>query len=146
LDNYSPQVKLIFPRGTANRVDMPGVSTEANIQSQRAGTATWRRLDSRCTESCQAPINRTEDRRLRLHSGTAAPAGAAVRIDKDDSLLLGEVIGCRQEGEGWEMLVQIDQVIPSIPDLAQLVRAIVGPAQRESDRRSDGVPARQDSR
>lgn len=123
------------------------VKTQQTLQPVIGGTATWRRLDGSAGESWTATITGIEDRRLKISTDSAVPAGTPVRIDKDGSLLLGEVLFCRSERTVAEMLVQIDQVIPSVPDLALLVRAIVGAARQDVAAGTPaGVPTAQPSR
>ena len=52
--------------------------------------------------------------------------GAAVRINLEDSLLLGEVCHIRQDGGSWIFGIKLDQVIPSVSEVARLVSAIMG--------------------
>lgn len=52
--------------------------------------------------------------------------GAAVRIDFDDSLWLGEVCHCHEQGQDQIIGIKLDQVIPSISELARLVSAVMG--------------------
>jgi hypothetical protein len=62
---------------------------------------------------------------------TALPACTAVRVDVEGALVLGEVVHSSEEGDGWTVIVSIDQVIPSLPDLVNLVQGVFGAAPAE---------------
>src|SRR4051812_15991560 len=51
--------------------------------------------------------------------------GAAVRIDLEDSMLLGEVCGCCGDLNGFTVQVHVLEAIPSMSDLARLVSAVM---------------------
>jgi hypothetical protein len=53
------------------------------------------------------------------------PVGAALRIDLNDSMLLGEVCHCRPVGSEYHIGIELSQVIPSMTDLAKLVSAVM---------------------
>lgn len=117
------------------------MNTQRTLQPQLSGAATWRRLDESAADSWPATITCIDGRRLTIVTGHRVPARTPVRIDKDGSLLLGEVLHCRTDSAVWETLVQIDQVILSTPDLALLVRAIADPAgQMEPAANREAVP------
>lgn len=71
------------------------------------------------------------DARVRNASGrglglfTAAPVtpGAAIRIELDDSLVLGEAIYCRSEPEGHFIGVELDQVLVGLTELGRNLAA-----------------------
>jgi hypothetical protein len=78
--------------------------------------------------------DRTFDVQLRDFSqggaciGSATPfaCGAPVRLDLDDSLLLGEIVHCRQEGTDYQVGLRFEQCIGRVSDLQRLVGALVG--------------------
>lgn len=94
------------------------------------GKVTWQQLDGPGTPDRSAIITGTGKKRLTMLAGAPAPCGSPVRIDKDESVILGEVVFCGAESGGWSVLVEIDQVIPSVPDLARLMYAIGGGSVR----------------
>jgi hypothetical protein len=74
-------------------------------------------------------------RRAELRSESAVTPGTAVRIDLEDSMLLGEVAGCGSEGSLFVTQVEVVEAIPSLSDLARLVSAVMNEGRVEvSDR------------
>ncbi len=65
--------------------------------------------------------------------------GEAVRIDLDDSLLLGEICYCRPESGSFVIGIEMSNVIPAMTDLRKLVAAIMqeSPVRQEATRVSD---------
>lgn len=59
----------------------------------------------------------------------AVAHGTAVRIDLNDSLLLGEVSTCVSESDGFVATIGIVEAIPSLSDLAKLVAAVMNEAR-----------------
>jgi len=68
-------------------------------------------------------------RRANLRLQNAVAHGAAVRIDLNDSLLLGEVSTCIAEADGFVATVGVEEAIPSLSDLAKLVSAVMSEAR-----------------
>jgi PilZ domain len=62
--------------------------------------------------------------------------GTALKIELDDSLLLGEVIYCREDEASYYVGVEIEQALRGLGDLAQAVRAFSdepsGPQQTDA--------------
>jgi hypothetical protein len=78
---------------------------------------------------------------LTLTASAPLLPGTAVRLDVDGGLVLGEVVGA-EVGAGRSYLsVKIDQVIPSISELASLVQQVMDAAREVPERRRD-VPQR----
>jgi hypothetical protein len=74
-----------------------------------------------------------DGRLLQVNTGTVSvqcttgiPMGAALRIDADDVLLLGECRRCELDGSQFRAEVGLKQIIPSMSNLAKLVSAICG--------------------
>ena len=65
--------------------------------------------------------------------------GTAVRLDVDGGLVLGEVVGAEMGNTRSYLSVKIDQVIPSLSELAQLVQRVMD-ASREGPRQNREVP------
>ena len=59
---------------------------------------------------------------------TAFTAGDPVRVQIDDSLLLGEVCYCHPKNEGFVIGIEIDQVLNGLAALERLNRALRGEA------------------
>lgn len=53
-------------------------------------------------------------------------AGQPVRVDVDDTLLLGEVCYCEPGEKEFVVGIEIDQALGSLSDLARLNRALLG--------------------
>ena len=65
-------------------------------------------------------------RGIRVFLQVSLRAGEPVRIDIEDTLLLGEVCYCQPEDDGFVVGVEIDQALGSLRDLARLNRALLG--------------------
>jgi hypothetical protein len=50
--------------------------------------------------------------------------GAAVRLEFDDSVLLGEVCACEPSPEGSQVRVAVRDAIPTMSDLGRLITAV----------------------
>lgn len=70
-------------------------------------------------------------RRAELRSESAVAPGTAVRIDLEDSMLLGEVAGCIPEGSLFAAQIEVVEAIPSLSDLARLVAAVMNEGRAE---------------
>ena len=70
-------------------------------------------------------------RRAEVRSECAVAPGTAVRIDLEDSMLLGEVAGCGSEGPLFVTQIEVVQAIPSLSDLARLVAAVMNEGRVE---------------
>jgi hypothetical protein len=77
---------------------------------------------------------------LQLLSHAPLSPATAVRIDVEGGMVLGEVIGCETRPEGCMLAVKIDQVIPSVSELARLVEHVMCES-RASDRSRTPRPA-----
>ena len=60
-------------------------------------------------------------------------AGTAVRLDGEDRMLLGEVVYCRREMQGYRSRLRFCHALNSLADLAALVEALLR-EQRTSTR------------
>jgi hypothetical protein len=59
---------------------------------------------------------------MSLRLGQRVPPGTALRIDLPDSMLLGEVIYCRAEGEDWYAGIELEHALFSLNELAEALR------------------------
>ena len=55
-----------------------------------------------------------------MTAGPVAP-GAAIRIEIDDSIVLGEAIYCRDESGGHFIGVELDQVLVGLTELGRIL-------------------------
>ena len=66
---------------------------------------------------------------LYLKSPCSLQRGAAVRVDVNGGLVLGEIAACEDADDGLLVSVRIDHVIPSVSDLAKLVERVMCESQ-----------------
>jgi len=52
------------------------------------------------------------------------PPGAAIRIEMDDCMVLGEAIYCRSDGDGHFIGVELDQVLVGLTELSRNLAAL----------------------
>jgi hypothetical protein len=50
-------------------------------------------------------------------------SGAAIRIEIEDAVVLGEAIYCRKDGEGYFIGVELDQVLVGLTELGRRLSA-----------------------
>ena len=60
----------------------------------------------------------------RVDSSHPVPEGAIVRIESADALLIGQCRRCHATDSRFEMQIVLQQVIPAVTELANLVAAI----------------------
>lgn len=127
-DTSSPQKK--FSVGPAFRADKPGVTHFAlHSNPQFEGPATVRILGAPQTagEPVSGTVLKFAGRRLTMTVASEVPPGSAVRIDVNGGLILGEVLGEAENAHHADAVsVAVDQVIPSLSDLARLVNSVCG--------------------
>ena len=63
-------------------------------------------------------------RGLRILVPDAVDPGDAVKIDLEDTLLLGEICYCKPRDYGYIVGIEVDQVLSGLADLARLNRAL----------------------
>ena len=61
------------------------------------------------------------------------PVNAAVKVEGDDWMMLGEVCYCRQEGIHFVAGLKIDQTLENLEELAELNKNLVG-SERKTER------------
>jgi hypothetical protein len=81
-----------------------------------------------------------------VYSVRAIESGAAIRIDSGDALLVGECRACRAGESQFEAQITLEQIIPSVTDLARLVAAIIEVSPNRTAPRTNGVPVEAHSR
>lgn len=94
------------------------------------GAAYGRRFD--------ATLMSADSRRMHLFVPDSIPADSAVRIDVAGGMVLAQVELCRSGADGFEATVCIDQVIPSVSDLANLISAVMRRGTPAQDRATAG--------
>src|SRR5687768_1252202 len=84
---------------------------------------------------------RSDGRVLTVTASAPLLPGTAVRLDVDGGLVLGEVVGAEMGASRSYLSIKIDQVIPSMSELASLVQQVMDAARGGPERKSD-VPQR----
>jgi len=82
-------------------------------------------------ETLTAQMVTLSGRRASLNVQGNIAAGKAVRIDLNDSMLLGEIAGCVSALSGFVAHVEVIEAIPSMSDLAKLVSAVMNESRTE---------------
>lgn len=67
---------------------------------------------------------------LELVAKTPASPGAAVKIEGDDVLFLGEVSSCRTQGDSFVLNVELQHAIYNTRELARLAKRLLDEAER----------------
>lgn len=65
-------------------------------------------------------------RGMRIVLDRPIPVGAAVKLESDDTLMLGEISYCRPESNGFVAGLRLDQVLRKSSQLETLNRALFG--------------------
>ena len=73
-----------------------------------------------------ARVDAREGRRIMVSLARPLDRDAAIRIDVEDQVLLGEVTWCAKTRDGFAAEIELDQAITSVHDLSRLVNALVG--------------------
>jgi hypothetical protein len=69
-------------------------------------------------------------RLMTVRSATPVAPAIPVRIDQHDTMLLGEVIACREESPGdYSLLIEMDESLSGLHSLHKLVSALLGEAR-----------------
>jgi hypothetical protein len=63
---------------------------------------------------------------MTLQMETPLAAGAPLRVDVQGGLVLGTAAAAESTAEGFQVRVEIDQVIPDTAGLARLISAVLG--------------------
>jgi hypothetical protein len=71
---------------------------------------------------------------LQLVIHRAIPVNAAVKVEGDDWMMLGEVCYCRAEGIHFVAGLRINQTLDNLQELAELNKNLLG-AEQETERR-----------
>ena len=74
-----------------------------------------------------ARIKNISPRGIGLELEGPVTAGSALKFELDDSLLLGEVIYCRDDGDSFYLGVQLEHMLCGLGDLAQAIEAFADP-------------------
>ena len=72
----------------------------------------------------EARVKNASGRGLGLVAPVPVTPGAAIRIAMDDSIVLGEAIYCRSDGDGHFIGVELDQVLVGLTELSRILTAL----------------------
>ena len=81
-----------------------------------------------------------EGKRVRLQCLVPLATSSTVRVDVEGALLLGEVIHSARTENGYSVAVKVEQVIPSLTELAALMKGVFGEARETSADRGMTTP------
>src|SRR5258708_8215315 len=95
---------------------------EARIPSNQS---VWLTVLGENEVRCRATTVDISGHGIKLMVAWKFPQDAAVKIEFDDELFLGEVCYCRPESGGFIMGIEIDQVLSGLRDLAHLRRRLL---------------------
>ena len=65
-------------------------------------------------------VRTLKDGRLQIIAATSVSAGAAVGIETDDALLLGEVISSAPKPHAWHIEIRVEQILDDLTSLMAL--------------------------
>ncbi len=68
---------------------------------------------------------------MRLILNRPVPIGAAVKVEPDDAMVLGEVCYCQPRSGGFLIGLKLNQVLSNLDQLAKLNRRLLGEEPRE---------------
>lgn len=106
---------------------------EAREPLQTEPAITWKArlvpLQGPCIAS-DIVVTHMASRLMTVRSATPVAPAVPVRIDQHDTILLGEVIACREEGPGeYSLLIEMDESLSGLHSLRKLVSALLGEAR-----------------
>jgi hypothetical protein len=75
-------------------------------------------------------VTHMASRLMTVRSATPVAPAVSVRIDQHDTILVGEVLACREEGPGeYSLLIEMDESLSGLHNLRKLVSALLGEAR-----------------
>jgi hypothetical protein len=82
-------------------------------------------LDKPDDPRVEGRILEVSGRGVLVSAASPAPCGSLVRIEGEDTLLLGEVCSREPSGERWNLAVQVRHSLDGLAELARLNRALL---------------------
>ena len=80
-------------------------------------------------------VTHMASRLMTVRSATPVAPAVTVRIDQHDTILVGEVLACREEGPGeYSLLIEMDESLSGLHSLRKLVSALLGEAREGEPR------------
>jgi len=81
------------------------------------------KLSGRITNYSNYGLDLTLDQRV--------PIGAAIKVEWNHTLLLGEVVHCRQEGDGFTVGLELEHALYNTAELARLAKRLLDESPQE---------------
>ena len=78
--------------------------------------------------TCQATLLEISGKGLRVRVDGPLKLGAPVRLDVEQTIILGEVTHSTSSADGYEAGIQVEQVLTKTDDLTRLIEALKQPA------------------
>lgn len=78
----------------------------------------------------EASLSNVSGRGLRVVLDAPVPLDAAVRVDLDDSIILGEVCYCEPWGTQWALGLEMEQSLSDLRGLCRLVERLLQEERR----------------
>jgi hypothetical protein len=72
----------------------------------------------------EARVTNASGRGLGLVTPIPVAPGSAIRIEMDDSMMLGEAIYCRSDRDGYFLGVELDQILVGLTELSRNLAAL----------------------
>lgn len=85
----------------------------------------------------EAVLSNLSGRGMQIMLPAPVAVNTAVRIDLEDSMLLGEVCYCEPAAAGWAIGLELEQSLSDLRSLCRLVERLL----QEEQRRMDAVPS-----
>jgi hypothetical protein len=79
-----------------------------------------------------ATVKDASGRGLGLSAPVPIPPGAAIRIEIEDAVVLGEAIYCRKDQDSYFVGIELDQVLVGLTELGRRLAAWMEPAERSA--------------
>ncbi len=79
-------------------------------------------------------------RGMRIIIDRPLPVNAAVKVDLESAMLLGEVCYCVPDGGVYAIGLELEQVLHDAPDLLSLWRALKGGVPQRQPQRDSATP------
>jgi hypothetical protein len=114
------------------------VSMDASMPRQAQPSITWPAQMvplQGADQGVDIVITHMSSRVLTANSHAPVAPGLPVRLDRGDSMLLGEVVACREESSGqYALMIEMNESLAGLHSLRNLVSTLLG-SMREGDAR-----------
>jgi hypothetical protein len=126
---HQPATGTIGQSIAARALNLPFPPADMLIMNQRRGPrfeanqSIWITVFGEPDIRLPARIRNVSARGIGLELQCPVAIGTALKFEVDDSLILGEVIYCRQDEAAYYLGVELEQTLCGLGDLAEAVRA-----------------------